>query len=730
TALSDAQNESRPSNEAMALSDRVQPRATAIAYSPQGPFDPATGRMGPGRVDVLVIVSEPLQTTPFLSITPDGGIPMSVQLQKATDVQYAGFFEIADTTPGGTAYAVFSARDLAGNRGAEVDAGATVQIDTDGPSISRLQVEPADPIRNDHTAPVAVTVTLGLTDQVKAGETPALSYLLSGPGRTAVPVDAPIQVTTQAGDVQTWQAGFTLPADAGLTDAEILSFVHTARDDLENASDRILCDNRFQVYQGDLPPLAPPSGLEARSLPHGRISLTWQGVDAAAGYQVYRKAPGEPGLTAYVRLGDQLDYTDEPSVDGTYAYAVAGIRQENQQEAISGMSATVGAVSDSVAPYAPPNLSLELVSTGILAQWDAPPYTEPVTYALYRSDAVDITSVVGLTPLLTGISETGAVDPRPSPSDHCYAVTAVDGVGNESAPSNSYYLNFQLLPVSTLNVVQADMASPIISWTHPGGDIAGYDIYLTTAAQSWVKLNSSLITGHEYEDWGYNGDTRAYTVIAKDYAGMESPGRRIVMPDMSAAMVDAGGIKRGIMNRVEYVVENRSTEPVANARLRVRVNEVDHLSETFDLDPASSGVAPVTIGGYADLEEIEPLTVGIEMTPNQGETVSIVRTSEIEVGHGMMVMRICNEEFTRGGTGTVWFTLENTGEAEIEIVTARSWGNAPSDEMTFFLEDADGNVLSTADVKQGIGEDIVTLSNGKSVARIPAGGIFTSASMT
>ncbi|MBW1790545.1 MAG: hypothetical protein JRK53_28745, partial [Deltaproteobacteria bacterium] len=366
---------------------------------------------------------------------------------------------------------------------------------------------------------------------------------------------------------------------------------------------------------------------------------------------------------------------------------------------------------------------------GILAQWEAPAYTEPVTYALYRSDGADITSVVGLTPLATGITDTMAVDPKPSPSDHCYAVTAVDGVGNESAPSNSYYLNFQLLPVSTLNVAQADMGSPIVSWTHPGGDIAGYDVYLTTAAQSWVKLNSSLITGHEYEDWGYNGDTRAYTVIAKDYAGMESPGRRIVMPDMSAAMVDAGGIKRGIMNRVEYVVENRSTEPVANARLRVRVNEVDHLSETFDLDPASSGVAPVTIGGYADLEEIEPLTVGIEMTPNQGETVSIVRTSEIEVGHGMMVMRICNEEFTRGGTGTVWFTLENTGEAEIEIVTARSWGNAPSDEMTFFLEDADGNVLSTADVKQGIGEDIVTLSNGKSVARIPAGDIFTSAPM-
>ena len=35
-------------------------------------------------------------------------------------------------------------------------------------------------------------------------------------------------------------------------------------------------------------------------------------------------------------------------------------------------------------------------------------------------------------------------------------VTAVDQVGNESVPSNSFYLNFELLPVATLEVVQHD----------------------------------------------------------------------------------------------------------------------------------------------------------------------------------------------------------------------------------------------------------------------------------
>jgi len=37
------------------------------------------------------------------------------------------------------------------------------------------------------------------------------------------------------------------------------------------------------------------------------------------------------------------------------------------------------------------------------------------------------------------------------------------------------------------------------------------------------------------------------------------------------------------------------------------------------------------------------------------------------VAEGMLVLQILNEEFIRGGTGTVRFSLENTGEEEIEV---------------------------------------------------------------
>ena len=73
------------------------------------------------------------------------------------------------------------------------------------------------------------------------------------------------------------------------------------------------------------------------------------------------------------------------------------------------------------------------------------------------------------------------------------------------------------------------------------------------------------------------------------------------------------------------------------------------------------------------------------------------------------------------------FALHNTSAAELEIVTATQQGNAASDELGFTLLDGDGNVLATQSLRQVVGDGVVTLANGKTVARIPAGGTFTSA---
>ena len=292
TTIDIADNESELSNEAVAASDSTAPRAVSIEYNPQGPYDPAGGRMAPATVNVLLTVNEALQATPYLSMVPQGGIPLSVELIKDTDLTYTGFFVISATTPGGTAYAIFSGRDSVGNRGTEIDAGASIQIDTAGPAISRLMIAPSSPIQNDEQTPASVTVIIGLNEQLKSATRPQLSYLLSGEGRQTIDIDQLTEMATQAGDAQTWQAQFTLPADAGLSEAETFHFIYQGSDDLDNLSDRILTDNLFQVYQGELPPLEPPQGLTAVALPEGKIRLTWNAVNEAVGYQLYRQGAG------------------------------------------------------------------------------------------------------------------------------------------------------------------------------------------------------------------------------------------------------------------------------------------------------------------------------------------------------------------------------------------------------------------------------------------------------
>ena len=191
--------------------------------------------------------------------------------------------------------------------------------------------------------------------------------------------------------MQTWQAEFSLPADAGLNSAETFYFVYRGVDGLDNPADRIVAANIFQVYQGELPPLAPPLEFKGQSLPNGKIRLSWLAVADAVGYQLYRKAPGESELTAYARLDTVETFDDVPADDGLYTYAIASIRRENTQEALSGLSDAVVVFSDAVAPGAPLDLALELVANGIKVTWQPPPFTEDVTYSLYRSES-EITS--------------------------------------------------------------------------------------------------------------------------------------------------------------------------------------------------------------------------------------------------------------------------------------------------------------------------------------------------
>ena len=718
--------DSVPSNAVQAVSDSAAPRVLSIAYTPKGKVDPATGNMGQGWVELVLTASEALSTPPYLSIVPQGGAPMTVNLAKTSDTAYTGSFLVDANTPSGVANALFSARDAVGNRGTEIDQGATLKLDTAGPALSGITLDPVSPINNDSVQ--MVEATLSFTEPPTS--TPTVQILLSGIGRSPQTLDNLVSI-----DPTTWRGSFTLPADAGKTVPETLTFSFQAKDALDNVSTKVLGTNRFQVYQGELPPLDVPLSFTAKAQPSGKVKLAWSSVDGAAGYQLYRQAPGQTSLQPLTRPL-ATDYTDQTPQDGSYTYAVASVRQANGQEGISGQSPPVTVIASATAPGAPQSFALQLTGQGIVATWQAPTNGKVDSYNLYRSIGTTISNIIGLNPIKTGIKKSPALDASPSPTQGVYAVTALDAAGNESPVSNSAYLNASLLPVAHLKIEQTGNALPVLSWTAPNGTVAGYRVYADVPGADKTPLTASPIIVTTLTDTGYIDGERNYTVASVDANGVEMS-RSLLLPSVQAHIVDGMPIQRGVMNQLQVEVANRSASRLDNVHVVVRLpidkastQFKDHLSQSFSLDANQTRQAAVVVGGYADLPSLAAAQVRVEIAPHEGELVRIVRDQSLEVVDGSLVVGMSTADFIRGATGKIKLSIENTSGTEIELLTATGNGQGVSTELRFKLLDADGNVLATQPYKQALGANVVTLTNGLTVARIPAHSSYVSDAFT
>jgi fibronectin type 3 domain-containing protein len=708
---------SLPSSEVSALSDGTGPRALEIRYQPQGVWDEVAGRTSHGRVDVELTVSEPLLTRPFLSLTPESGLPILIELQAQDETHYLGHFEIRPETSNGLAYAVFSARDKLGNSGTEIDAGATLWIDTQGP-VATLSLTPRHPIQNDANHPAVVTVDMEVNEPLASGSMPQLRWRLTH----SQPVAQEI-VGLQAVGENRWRGEFTLPSEAGEAEPEHVSFEFEAQDALENTGTTVYGRNRYQVYQGDLPPLGIPEGLSARALAGGQVELAWSAVEEAQSYQLYRRIAGEGELEPLVRSGE-VSYIDTTPNDGEWEYAVASVRYENASERLSEPSDLVAVTSRATQPFAPVNLTQQLQPRGMALFWEDNDNPEGTTYRVYRANAEQIDSVEGLTALTDKrIISKAYLDATPSHQAPGYVVTAVDEVGNESAPSNTVYENIALLPVSSLTVELRPGENPELTWSHPRhATLAGYRIYLDGAATATGEIQ----TGQRYIDTGYGGQTRRYALEAIDQNQVASLKREIVLPALEVELLDVPKIARGLMNPLRYRIVNRSDEAVGPLTLKTRIKGREHSSESFMLEAQADHEVTLVVGGYHDLAGVESQTTILEIAPEAGESVRLISQQDLLVVAGALLMEIEVEELVRGAdTGRVRWTLENTSAVEIEVVTALS-GDRPSNEVEIRLSDLQNNGLGVQSFKQSTGERVVALATNQTVARIAAGARFTS----
>ena len=720
SAVNLADTEGPLSAEASATNDRVAPKVLVVACSTDGVSVPAEDRYGRGNVTVDLTVSETLQTSPFFSLNPVNGTPISPALTKLSDTSYRGTFAVTEASPCGLAYATFSGRDAVGNRGTEIQSGGTVTLDVCGPVLAELNVTPGVPIRNDAANPTTVTVVAVFAANDVPVQTPELKWSLSQT-RTA---ETAVVLAALTG--RSWWGTVSLPADAGQP-TEYLQFSYQGLDTLGNTGRTMAVESRYEVYQGGLPPLAAPEGLTGRALPSGQVALSWQAVASAADYAVF-KGPASNNVDFLARSGSATNYTETAS-DGTNWYAVASVREANGQVSTGAVSAAVHVVADASAPAAPTGLALSLLGAGIKAVWQ-PPEGEAVKYAIYRNGS-DFSDTTGLTARATNIAAATWTDPNPVTGPAYYGVVAVDAAGNRSPVSARAYTNLALLPVNSLQVRKIWGALPVVSWSHAQvSGIAGYNLY-AGAEGAESLLNGELgSTATQHVDTSYAGGSRRYAIAAVDSQGgveTESVRRALVLPDLALSLPTNTVILRGVMNRLEYGVANAGAAAVTGAKLYARFLGVDHVSAPFDLEAGAQTTVAVVVGGYTNLGSRVVVSNRVELVPNAGELAVLAATNEVEVGTGMLVAEVLNDELIRGTEGKVRFALHNTSSEEVEVVLAQGGGASP--EVRVKLEDADGMVYANQAAQQTLGNLVLTVANGQTVARIPAGESFTSADL-
>ncbi|HLD65489.1 MAG TPA: hypothetical protein VJA19_05555, partial [Pseudomonas sp.] len=296
--------------------------------------------------------------------------------------------------------------------------------------------------------------------------------------------------------------------------------------------------------------------------------------------------------------------------------------------------------------------------------------------------------------------------------------------GNESAAAASVYLNAGLLPVRDLSIRLDEGQPPRLQWGHSGKDVVGYNLYLGPAGAR-QKLNGQPLGDTFYVDQGAAlplTDERLYSVTAVDAQGVESLPHSLALPALKAELRADQLFQRGLFNQLNYRVSNSGTQGLKRLQLRVKVEVAgqvkQHLSEFFDVAAGGLSDVSLVVAGYQGLPGVVPLSAELLHAPQVGEEVVIQRSESISAGENTLLVQLLADEFTRGGSGSVRLRLENPSAVVTELVTASGNGSQGSAEMRLILEDLQGNVLASEPVKAAIGNGLVTVRDGRTVARV------------
>ena len=234
-------------------------------------------------------------------------------------------------------------------------------------------------------------------------------------------------------------------------------------------------------------PPAAPTNLTA-SANGSNVNLTWNTVDDATSYKVYRDS-------SLIASPTSNAFTDTALADGTYLYEVSAVDDAGESTSKASVSATV----NNEPPTAPTNLSASVNADSVNLTWDT--VADATSYNVYRDSSL-IAS-----PTTTTFTDTALAD-----GTYLYEVSAVDGAGESTSKASVSATVNNEPPSAPTNLSAAANGSNVnLNWDTVA-DATSYNVY----------RDSSLIaspTTNAFTDTALADGTYSYEVSSVDDAG-------------------------------------------------------------------------------------------------------------------------------------------------------------------------------------------------------------------